>query len=65
MSRFARVLGPIACLLALAACATSQPAPTGVTAPQGGSECRKGGEPCRWDKDCCSGRCYVDTGCSG
>jgi len=36
--------------------------------PHAGSSkaaCRAPGAECRWDNQCCSSRCYVDTGCSG
>lgn len=64
MKRFVRVLAPIVWILGLAACGASQAAPAGVTQMQAPAACKVGGEHCRWDGQCCSGRCYVDTGCS-
>jgi hypothetical protein len=69
MKRMARVIGPIVCVLGLAACASSSRS-TGAPAvePAGyyeGGRCRIAGSECRWDRQCCTGRCYVDTGCSG
>lgn len=65
MKLFTRALGSIVLLAGLAACsATRDTAP--VHAPSAGSNsCRAGGTACRWDNQCCSSRCYVDTGCSG
>ncbi len=40
-----------------------QPSTTGVTNAQ--PSCIAAGQWCRWDSQCCSGRCYVDTGCGG
>lgn len=68
MKRVARILGPIACALGVAACASSSRDTRGVTNSQpayGTPHCHVGGEVCRWDSQCCSGRCYVDTGCNG
>lgn len=64
MARWIRRLAPAVCALGLVACAAqggeahaeNQPART---------SCRAGGAHCRWDGQCCSGRCYVDVGCSG
>jgi hypothetical protein len=64
MKRCVRILGSALCALVLAACAASGPARQQANAPQP-NECWKGGAACRWDGQCCSGRCYVDTGCSG
>jgi hypothetical protein len=65
MRALARVLGPILVIVGLAACGASNDQ-MGVTSRQGGTaQCRAGGDACRWDNQCCSGRCYVDTGCSG
>lgn len=62
MKHVARVLGPILCVVALAACAAETSPPP---AAQHAGQCTRPGDACRWDKQCCSGRCYVDTGCSG
>jgi hypothetical protein len=65
MRAIARVLGPIAIVAGLAACGAAD-SPKGVMSEQAADpQCRQGGAHCRWDKQCCSGRCYVDTGCSG
>ncbi|HEY3819278.1 MAG TPA: hypothetical protein VGL81_19045 [Polyangiaceae bacterium] len=60
MRRIARVLGPILVVVGLAACGASN-----TQANYARTHCRAGGTDCRWDNQCCSGRCYVDTGCSG
>jgi hypothetical protein len=66
MSGVARVLGPIILLVGLAACAGSTQKLRGAAQMQPESkQCRASGERCRWDNQCCSGRCYVDLGCSG
>jgi hypothetical protein len=65
MKRCVRILGAALCVLGLAACAASSTAGQQANAPQQTNECSKGGASCRWDGQCCSGRCYVDTGCSG
>jgi hypothetical protein len=64
MSAIARVLGPILIVAGLAACGAAS-TQTGVMSKQGDNQCRAGGAACRWDNQCCSGRCYVDTGCNG
>jgi len=64
MSAIARVLGPILIVVGLAACGAANDQ-TGVMSKQAPNQCREGGAACRWDNQCCSGRCYVDTGCSG
>ncbi|HEY1693192.1 MAG TPA: hypothetical protein VGG39_13585 [Polyangiaceae bacterium] len=69
MKPAARLLGPLLVALGLAACAASTQDRGGVTNAQPATDemgaCRAGGAACRWDRQCCSGRCYVDTGCSG
>ena len=66
MSRVARVLGPAVLLLGMAACASSSEEWKGAAQMQpANARCRASGERCRWDDQCCSGRCYVDLGCSG
>jgi hypothetical protein len=69
MRRFARVIGALLCLGGYLACASSRGQAPGVTNVQPAStpppECRAPGAYCVWDKQCCSGRCYEDTGCSG
>ena len=69
MTRIARALGPILSVLAVAALAACA-APAAQSAepqssPGHARVCKIGGSQCRWDNQCCSGRCYVDTGCSG
>jgi hypothetical protein len=69
MKRIARALGPILCVLALAASAACA-APTTAGPDRGNNSryvgaCKIAGTWCRWDDQCCSSRCYVDTGCSG
>lgn len=63
MKTIARVLGPILIVAGVAACGSSMKSANVAREPR--SECRAGGASCRWDNQCCSGRCYVDTGCSG
>ncbi len=66
MSAIARVLGPLVLLLGVAACAGSNEETGGATQMQSPSaRCKRSGEHCRWDNQCCSGRCYVDLGCNG
>ncbi len=71
MRRHPRVLGSLVCAavaLGLGACAAPGQARDGVTNAQpsyAAPGCIKAGDACRWDSQCCSGRCYVDTGCSG
>ena len=69
MKRAIRRLGPLVLLVGLAACAASSEDSRGVTSGQAPGTftgaCRGHGVACRWDGQCCSGRCYVDTGCSG
>jgi hypothetical protein len=60
MKRVCRILGPILILAGLAACGASMPPGKSPNV-----SCRGGGTDCRWDDQCCSGRCYVDTGCAG
>lgn len=64
MRAIARFLGPALCVVSLVACGAGSYDRTSKNSgePTG---CQKGGEQCRWDGQCCSGRCYVDTGCSG
>jgi hypothetical protein len=64
MKSVARILGPILIVAGLAACGSSMQSAL-VTDKEHKAECREGGASCRWDNQCCSGRCYVDTGCSG
>jgi hypothetical protein len=61
----ARVFGPLLIVTALAACGASSAQRAVMSSPPARTECWKGGTECRWDNQCCSGRCYVDTGCSG
>jgi hypothetical protein len=65
MRRIARALGPLLIVAGLGACGASMPQSASMTEPERKSSCWKGGVECRWDNQCCSGRCYVDTGCSG
>jgi len=69
MKRIARALGPILCVLALAASAACAAPAAQSSEPHSSArqarECKIAGSQCRWDGQCCSGRCYVDTGCSG
>lgn len=62
MNRWVR-MAIATCLLGVAACATT----TEDAAPMVPQHhaCRVPGNRCRWDDQCCSGRCYVDLGCSG
>ncbi len=63
-----RILGPIVCVIGLAACGASNDNRPGVTSLQpssGQPACLVAGAECRWDNQCCGGRCYVDTGCDG
>ncbi len=67
MKRIARALGPILSVLALAASAACA-APAQSSQPPSsahGRACKVAGSECRWDNQCCSSHCYVDTGCSG
>lgn len=59
MRMIARVLGPILIVAGLAACGASGTQSATMTEPK--LQCREGGTACRWDDQCCSGRCYVDT----
>lgn len=68
MKRIARAIAPIACVIGLAAstaCGAEDAQSSDVSSPQHGKACKVGGSQCRWDGQCCSGRCYVDTGCNG
>jgi hypothetical protein len=65
MRKAARVLGPILIVAGVTACGASSMQSAVMTDPAGKTQCWKGGTECRWDNQCCSGRCYVDTGCSG
>jgi hypothetical protein len=68
MKRLVRVVAPVACALGIAACASSSQDGRGVTNAQpsnGSTPCVSAGEWCHFDGQCCSGRCYVDTGCDG
>ena len=68
MRFIARVLGPALFVFAIAACtACAGPAmgDTAINSPGHASQCKTSGSQCRWDAQCCSGRCYADTGCSG
>jgi hypothetical protein len=65
MNRIARVLGPALCVMGLVACGASTQRSVANAPPGVQQQCKPGGEHCRWDAQCCSGRCYVDTGCSG
>ena len=64
MRSIARVLGPTLIVVGLTACGASS---TQSISPEHDrkAQCRLSGTECRWDDQCCSGRCYVDTGCSG
>jgi hypothetical protein len=64
MKAIARIAGPVLFLLFVTACGTMA---DGTARPPhtGAAGCATGGERCRWDGQCCSGRCYVDTGCVG
>ncbi len=62
-----RAIAPVLLVCGIAACASSDeigPRPRSGT-PNAQGPCVGRGEWCRWDAQCCSGRCYVDTGCSG
>ncbi|MGD0524237.1 MAG: hypothetical protein ABSE49_03785 [Polyangiaceae bacterium] len=50
---------------ALAACGASSTQSAMMREQDPKAQCWKGGTECRWDNQCCSGRCYVDTGCMG
>jgi hypothetical protein len=53
----------LAIFILLGACA-----PAGsplVTRLAGEPACMKGGEHCEFSDQCCSGRCYHETGCTG
>jgi hypothetical protein len=65
MRATARFLGPILIVAGLAACGASTTQSAIMTEPDRNAQCWKGGTECRWDDQCCSGRCYVDTGCMG
>jgi len=65
MRRIAKVFGPILIVAGLAACGSSTSQSAIVSEHERKAECWKGGTECRWDNQCCSGRCYVDTGCNG
>jgi hypothetical protein len=65
MKKTARILGPILIVGGLTACAGSSAQSAGLSEPDRKFQCTKGGTECRWDDQCCSGRCYVDTGCAG
>jgi hypothetical protein len=65
MKSWKRLLGFVAFVAALSACGASSEE---VRYPAKGNaveSCRVHGAWCRWDDQCCSSRCYVDTGCSG
>jgi hypothetical protein len=64
MKRWIRILAPVICALGLFACAADEEHEHAASAAEHAS-CRAGGAQCRWDAQCCSGRCYVDVGCSG
>jgi hypothetical protein len=68
--RFGRVLAALLCAAVCVACASSRAQSPGVTNVQPPSAtpapaCLAPGAYCAWDAQCCSGRCYDDTGCSG
>jgi len=65
MKRIGRVVGPILVVAVLTACGASSMPSAIMTPPEHSAQCWKGGTECRWDNQCCSGRCYVDTGCNG
>jgi hypothetical protein len=69
MRPITRLAGSFFWLVILAGCgARGYPTAPDQGAPTIGAHearCRAGGAECRWDGQCCSGRCYVDTGCSG
>ena len=65
MQRIARILGPILIVAGVTACGASTAQSAVMTVQERKAHCRTGGTECRWDDQCCSGRCYVDTGCSG
>jgi hypothetical protein len=56
--------GALAALLlfvALSACEHGEP----VNEPTGNRACMQPGGHCEYDAQCCSGRCYHETGCAG
>jgi hypothetical protein len=65
MKSVARILGPILIVTGITACGASSMQSAVMTEHERKAQCWKGGTECRWDDQCCSGRCYVDTGCSG
>jgi hypothetical protein len=70
MRPFARVIaGALLSACACLACAASRAGAPGVTNVQPSAtqppECLAPGSYCATDQQCCSGRCYEDTGCSG
>jgi hypothetical protein len=69
MRRVARVMGALLSLGVCVACASTRAEAPGVTNVQPAAtpppECLAPGAYCAWDQQCCSGRCYDDTGCSG
>jgi hypothetical protein len=65
MKTASRILSLIVCTVVIAACAGPNASNTAASSPENAGVCKVGGIECRWDNQCCSGRCYVDTGCSG
>jgi hypothetical protein len=68
MKRLPKTLCQIVCVVGIAACAASNDDRSGVTSMQpssGQPACLRANDWCRWDNQCCSGRCYADTGCNG
>jgi hypothetical protein len=63
MKELMKTLGPILIVLLVGACGATTSESKGATEAQ--PECTRAGAHCRWDGQCCSGRCYVDTGCAG
>jgi hypothetical protein len=58
-----RVVGLVLVSAALWACTANEGLDQPGTARS--QACRAGGVQCRWDNQCCSGRCSVDLGCNG
>jgi hypothetical protein len=69
MRRWGRIVGALLVVGSGVACASSRAEAPGVTNLQPEivtpPACFAPGEHCVWDQQCCSGRCYEDTGCSG
>jgi hypothetical protein len=65
MKSLKRAVGFVLFVAGLCACGASTDAGPGLHRNGETQQCRLGGARCRWDDQCCSSRCYVDTGCMG